>query len=658
MVAIITDPHIDEYRLVPKDPFENSFFRLKVRERADVDSGYRRALRTICGEDFLFFCNVFGWLHEPRKRFTADGKLMPKKIPFITRPHQDPVFLEVRKNLGLNDVVVKKSRDEGASWMGIWLALQDWCFGEMVSIGIVSKNEEAVYKPNYSGSIFWKLDYGVSMVPAWIHGNKWHRNYNDNTLANLLRGNTIAGYAATGTAATGDRTDWFMFDEIGKFPRPKDQELLESLSSVTDGILAISTPFGSTGAYYDMVHNPSTVTTQVTLHWAQNPAKNRGLYRMIRGIPEAVDPKENPLPPEYNPPTPEILKMFDQLRQRGFRLEEGVRSPWYDKQCNRPQSKPASIAQELDINFGGSVTKWFGEEFRKAGERTTVPPLMTGELRYNEELEPQFSKITDGRLKLWLSLDASSCPPKGNYAIGGDIGSGSSGSFTSNSTLIVVNLDTQEQVATFASNSIFQSEFADFSISLAKWFWNAKLGWEYNYASAYTERIVEQKYYNVWERPVIGKKRKRRKRGRGQGPDLGWWTDGRKTKPLMFNDIDFFVRNARLIVRDQIIITEAKSYINNIKGIPEFEGQEGNAAHGDHVIAFGCCVEMAKEHFKTHGFKKKKEKTPEQERLEAIEKMFADEDRRSRPDNNGWDETTPADLLGEGVSPGNQYAYY
>lgn len=652
MAAIITQPHIDCYSHVPKDTFANLIFRRVIRERALRDPGYRRGLRTACREDFLFFLNSFAWLYEPRKRFDATGKILPKKIPFLTRPHQDRVFTVVRKNLGVCDIGVEKSRDEGASWMAVWLAMQDWCFQEYSNIGMVSKSEEAVYKAKAPGSLFWKIDFAVESLPDWITGiqNKtrgWDRNYSENTLTHAVRKNVISGFAATGTAATGDRTDWFFFDELSKFPRPEDATLLESLNSVTDGILAVGTPFGSTGAYYDIMHKPSNIV-KVRLIWSENPVKNRGLYRMVRGIPQANDPINNPLPKEYDPPAPKTLEMFERLRKKGFDLNSGDRSPWYDLQCDRAGSTPVSIAQELDVNYGGSIAKWFGEEFKQAAEKVVCDPIMEGELRHDEELEPSFSRITGGKLKLWCQLDALHKPPPGKYCLGCDVGSGFVGNYTSNSTIIVVSLDTQEQVAELATNSLHQTEFADLAISMAKWFHNAMLGWEFNYASGFTERVIERKYPNVWERPVLGKKRKRRKRRGNTGPDLGWWTDGRKTKPLMFNDIDYFVRTNRIVLKSGMILSEALCYVISERNSPEYEGYEGDESHGDRVIGFGVCCEIAKQHFiKTGagGVKKRKKVNPAQARTEAIERMFTEEDRAKV--KSDWDNRTPADLVGD-----------
>lgn len=637
-------PKIDCYQYVPKTLIDNLQYRLDIRKLANKDHGFRKALREIWKEDHLFFLNTAGWLYEPRPRYDQYGRKLPKQIPFITWPHQDPVFLEIRRTLGKDDIGLEKSRGEGASWHAIWCSLQDWCCDEMVTIGYVSRNKEAVYNGKDPNSLFWKLDFGRRMLPPWLTGREdknvgWERNIADNTFINNRLSNTIIGYAATGNVASGGRTDWFLMDELSKFPRPDDEAAMDSTLSVSDSRLIVGTPLGAIGAYYDVMHENSSMV-KLRLHWSDNVSKNRGLYNLINGVPVAVDPVNNPLPRDYSPPTKKVLKLLADLRERGFDLEKGVRSAWYDKQCHRAKVTPQSAAQEFDIDYGGSRHNRFDSEFFKLLHRTVKAPLRRGKLSFNEELKPRFGYVNGGPLLLWIDLDHDLKPPKGNYVVGCDVASGFAGAYTSNSTIIVVNLDTQEQVAELASNSIQQIPFADLAIAVSKWFWNAKLGWEANYASGFSERVIEQNYANVWARPQLGK-RTRHQSGRR---DLGWWTDNKKTKPLMFDDIDAFVMEKKVQVYSADIRNECARYIVDEKRNIEFEGQSGNQSHGDRVIGFGVCIEMMKEHRIATGPPESKKRNPPPNSMEARER---DWEREEESKADEWDHTTPFDLTGE-----------
>ena len=635
---------VDSYSRVPKGFNENLQYRIDIRNLASKDAGYRSALREVCREDFLFFINSFGYLFEPRTRKDEDGNLLPKLIPFITWPHQDPVFRDIRQNLGVEevDLSVEKSRGEGASWMAVWLAQQDWTFKEMVKIGFVSATLEKVYKAKDPDTLFWKLDFARDCLPKWMVGEKdpvsgWSRNLNENTMTNNLLMNTIAGYAATGQVGSGGRCSWFFMDELSKFPRPDDEKAMDATLSVTDNRLIVGTPLGAAGAYYEINHEDSSVK-KYKLHWADNISKNRGLYVMRAGRPMAVDPENNPLPAHYDPPSKFVLKRWEDLRKRGFNLEKGERSDWYDRQCHRPRVTPQTIAQELDIDYGGSRSQRFGSDFFKILAKTIRPPLNRGELHHNEELKPKFDYHDSGGLFLWCNLDHELKPPRGSYSVACDIASGFAGTYTANSTIEVFNNDTGEQVAEFASNNIQQTEFADLAMAMAYWFHKAKLGWEYNFASGFTERVLAHPYPNIYLRPILGKKRKRQ----SARQDVGWWTDGKKTKPLMFDDIDFFIREEKVIVRSAAIKDECTKYIVDEQRKIEFEGSLGDSAHGDRVIGMGVAIQMIKELI-TGDVGKEKKSEPQTE-FDRRERDFDKEDRKR--DDDGWDHTIPSQLVG------------
>src|SRR5688572_9934103 len=118
----------DFYRTVPKTLCENLEFRANLRTRAAKDAGFRRAMMTACRDDVLFFFGAWCWLHEPRKLDGPNGKALPHVIPFITWPHQEDAVLKIVERLGFGDIGINKSRGEGASWIGVLLALHNWLF--------------------------------------------------------------------------------------------------------------------------------------------------------------------------------------------------------------------------------------------------------------------------------------------------------------------------------------------------------------------------------------------------------------------------------------------------------------------------------------------------------------------------------------------------
>lgn len=624
---------------VPKDFQKNLQFRLELRERARRDVGLQRELRHICQEDFLFFLNAFAWLYEPRPRFDKKGNRLPKEIPFITWPHQDPVAVVLDQLLGREDIGLKKSRGEGASWMAIWKALKDWTFETLSTIAMVSRSKEAVYNGKDPNSLFWKLDWGRKRLPIWMVGvedkeNGWERNLSENTLINNAMQNVIIGYAATGKAGSGARTDWFLLDELSKFPRPQDAEVMESILSVTDSRLVVGTPLGAVGAYYEIMHSKSSIQI-LTLHWVDNPTKNRGLYRMQHGKIIPVDPFNNPLPAEYRDDNPKIQELFRVLKGRGYNLEKGPRSPWYDKQCMRASSTPQSIAQELDMDFSGSSRQYFGYEFLEEIAKTTKDPILRGNIRTEPGKSGVFwSSEESGTALLWVPLDDQGDPPIGEYVVACDLSSGSGGVSTSNSVLFVMNANTKEQVFEYAINNIMQPDFAELAINVARWFHDAKLGWEGNNATAFTEKVFGSDYKNLYLRPILFKNRRRQ----STRSEISWWTS-EKTKPVMFADFEHAVRMKQVAIRSYSIREEAAQYIYDDVGRIEFNGHINDKNHGDRVIAACVALQMLKEHIvKPVG-------SVEAQYVGTMEwrdRLYSEEDQ----EDDGWDHSVPAELVG------------
>lgn len=587
------------YEEVPKDRFDNLAYRVELRKAAMSSDKVRRQLLKACQDDVLFFFNAFCWLYEPRPK-VVDGILLPKLIPFITWPHQDTAIIQIKDNLGFEDIGVEKSRGEGMSWIAVLMALHDWIFQPEMKIGIVSRTEEAADDPEDSDSMFWKIDWEITKLPQWMvgtKGNDYKRIIDRHTLTNLRNKSIIKAGAATGDVFRGGRLTYAIMDEFAFFKKGDDAEALNSSHGATNSRLFISTVNGQHNEYFRIMHEPSSMV-KVVVDWRQNIARNRGLYKLKDGLPVALDPANNPLPAHYNPPAKEVLDLFSSLRKKGFKLEKTVRSPWYDHECNRPGMTPQRVAQELDRDYSGSEFLVFGSEFMEKVNATVCPAIHVGnfnimddtsegELKFNV----QFQSVHDGAFKLWLPLDINGNPPAGRYALGGDVSTGLGGDYTSNSSLIGVNIDTGEQVLAYACNTTEPSDFADLAVGIAQWLHNAYLGWEHNGpGSAFTKRVIQLKYGNVYRRTSHSKKSKRKTK------EIGWWTDDR-TKPAMFADIARTVRASEIIIKDDLLRDEFKQYIY-INGkiehasslITDDDSSKGKA-HGDRVIGLGVAIE-------------------------------------------------------------------
>lgn len=593
----VPDPSTRFYELIPKGLKENIEFRVKVRKRAIKDIDFRIAMWRACEEDVLFFFNTFLWVYEPRLERDSRGKALPMMRPFITWENQDPFILECRKWLGINDVHSEKSRGLGASWIACGLAQHDILFKKDQKISFVSRTMEACDDPEDMDSLLAKVDWSLERLPRWMLGRKdrdWSRLKNRHTITNKRMRSTLAGYAATGDVGRGGRSAWFFFDEIAFFGQPSDEEAMKSSQHVTNSRWFNSTPSGETGVFHEIGHQESNVA-KIVLDWKDTPKCNRGLYRYLKGgICVAVDPENNPLLEGY---AEQNRDLFERLKNKGFDLTGTIRSPWYDRECDRPGATPQSIAQELDRNYAGAKQKPFREAFMQQATSRLLEHFHVGELDYRKDgpgellSDCEFTTDAYGRLKLWMPLNVRMEPPARAYIVAADIATGTGGAHSSNSVAQIIDTVSVEQVGEFVSQTIMPSDFADYCMMLGYWLNNAQIIFEVNGpGSAFMKRIQDRKYQNVyWRKTLEGT-------GQKMSRKMGWHTS-EVTKEIMFTDFERVVREGVLIVRSSAVVDECRQYIRDNSGKLVFGNalKSPGSTHGDRVIALCVGVQALKE---------------------------------------------------------------
>jgi hypothetical protein len=628
---------------VPTDFIDNLKFRKQLRQACVTDDSKRQRIFAACKADPLFFFQAFCWLYEPRPKKGDDGKDLPQVFPFIAWDHQVPIMRLIHENLGFNDIGIEKSRGEGMSWIIVLFATWEWIFNDMASIGLVSKDENSVDNPDDPDSLMWKIDFLISKMPRWMVGDKdvdWKRDRGKHVIKNLRNGATISGYAATANVGTGGRKKWFGMDELSKFPRPQDKAAMASTQHVTNCRMVVATPNGADGEYYKMMHEPSGSLARGKMHWTDNPSKNRGLYRLVNGRAVAIDP-ENPLPPSYQAMSQDVLELLDRLRKRGYQVDKTIRSPWYDRECDRPAATPQNIAQELDIDYGGSAFRIFGDDCLSKAESTICNEVLVGDLDYNEEtLDPVFDTVDKGPFRLWMPLDSRRMPPMHQYVVGCDLCSGLGGSYTSNSSMIAIDMVTNEQVLEFASNTTPPSDMADLAIATCMWLNDAYLAWETNGpGQGFTKRVIERGYPNVYYRTS------QTKRKRTKTKELGWLTS-MASKEAMFEALRSAIRTGALVIRSRELYGELGQYIR--KGEKIFNSLSINApddsqgaSHGDRVIGLGVALMAAKDRPDLATQETKRHREPPPGSMAEREAEYRASQNRG---TDGWDARSLADF--------------
>jgi hypothetical protein len=439
------------YQRVPKWLRENLLFRRELAGACLKDKGLAGAVRQLCKHDLLFWLNVFGWTHDPR----AENPI----LPFITYPFQDDTLRELERVLGKEDLCLVKSRDMGASWMVMALLTHRWQFFDNLAFGAVSREEKLV--DGHPKSLFAKVQFLLDRQPGFLLPKYEHLHLR---FLNLETGSTLEGSTTTGNVFRGDRYTAVMMDEFAAFEEADGNRALASSQSATNCRIFNSTPQGQVGAFYSVAHNPHI--KRIDLHWTLHPEKAKGYERTADG--------------------------------KGW-------SPWYERECRR-MPIPAMIAQELDLDFAGSSSPFFGADVLDQHISQHVrPAVLRGRLDFDPLAPADRERIAfvadpSGDLRLWLLLDHQGKVPEGDgYVIGGDL---SQGTGATNSVLSVAERRTREKVAELTTPRLSPDQFADLCLALA-WFFNeAFVIWEMNGPGGpFGKRLaMDHGYRNVYYR--------------------------------------------------------------------------------------------------------------------------------------------------------------
>ena len=573
-----------------KDPVRNLVWRHEALRLASKDRGLQRDLREAAYSDLLFFVNCFCWLYEPR------GTV--KKRPFITWSHQDPAFEVMERTLREAEeqekplsLVVKKSRAQGATWMYLCLVLWHWLREPLFSAGLVTRNESLVDSLRNSDTLLWKVAWELERLPTWLLPEgfdlKRHRSLADHTFANPETGATICGYSATGDVARGGRKTLFVCDEIGAddfIAGGKDYAVLASISYVTHCVFLVSTFGADAGAFYEAANDPGNRV--VTLSWRDNESQSKLAYVVREGMAVALREEEQEEVTRYYRAH---LNELRRLERRGYALEKGVRSPFYDAYCLLPGATPRSIAREMDMDPRGAVGKVFsGDVLDRMRQEQVSPPLWQGKVVVDEESMTVSGVVRQeqGPLKLWFRPGVDGSAPQGRYSVGCDIAAGTAGEFSSNSSLVAFDVETGEQVAEFASSSVVETRFARLAVAICRWLHGAYLAWEANGVTGVKfgrEVLEEIGYYNVYYRETeeVGSRRRTRK--------AGVFVRNDAQKGELLERLCIAMEEGQCTPRSEDLIRECGEYEWDPSGgivhrPSKVRGVKGKA-HGDRVVA-------------------------------------------------------------------------
>lgn len=567
------------YHLVPKDFEANVRFRKRMLEEARADEKAAEELFIMCSRDPLFYVNTFVWTYDPLRY-----GINPVR-PFLTFDAQDQALIELNNGIGRHDVLIKKSRDMGATWLVLVCFEWRWHFMDYQSFLIASRNESYVDEPGNEKTLFAKLDFIHKHQPRWLRPRRYRTQ---GRLENQDTRSTINGESATGDLGRGDRRTAILWDEVAAWDRSDGYRAESSTLSTTACRVIVSTPQGIGNIYADKAVGSSPTKNQITLHWSKRPYFAHGLYTSKNGKLQILD--KNPLPADYEP-----LRGYKFPDNYPFVLDGKLRSIWYDWMCERTPI-PSVIAQEIDIDFLGSGAQFFDQPtITRCEAEMARRPYFSGELSYDSNAEPGgFMESPQGHLRLWIHPNAAGEIAKGReFVLGADI---SAGTGASDTVFSIGDRQTGEKVAEFCCNRTRPEEAAKYAVALARWFNNAFMIWEANGPGRqFGAQVLDLGYRNIYYRHDEQKFPKKPTQVPG-------FYSTKDTKRNLLTDYGLALGRGNFINRStesfrqcaEIVFLDDGS-VGHVRSASSGEPSGSGENHGDRVIADALCCKGMRE---------------------------------------------------------------
>ena len=534
------------YHLVPKDRRNNLIFRRNLHLAAFDNKSFQRSQRAMCKADFLYWLNAYGRTYDPRISERGDpvyGKI-GTDLPFISWKYQDDAMLTILECIdGKKDCVIHKSRDMGASWMILLVTFWRWLFLDGQTFLLISRKQDYVdkNKKNDVDSMFGKIDYQLSRLPAWM---KPQHTRTLLYLGNDDNGSYFDGETTTSDSGRAGRKTAVIPDEYASVP--DGYGIDAATADVADCRIFNSTPKGTGNAFYAKFCDPHI--TKLSLLWPVHPVKRRGAYRWVQGTLRFLDPSYK-YPDDYP-----------------FKKDGKLRSPWYDRQETR-FAHPTLMAQEVDGDFFGSDFQFFdGRMIERLIKETGREPSQLGRVASTPEgRDVQFFPGVRGKLQMWKPFPKFGRPdPTLSYVIGCDI---SQGTGRTPSVASIGCVDTGEQIAEFADANLEPTKFAEYVQWLCRWFRGrnnegAFLIWEANGpGGTFGKKIWELGYRRFYYRKS-GMKPPKDSFGDVEKPSAigGWWkTDD--TALDLFNNYAEGLNSGKILIRSKESLKELRLYV-------------------------------------------------------------------------------------------------
>jgi len=550
----------------PKTVRKNILFRMKLHDFLAKDKEAQKDFISMVKLNPIIFYDLVAWTYNPRKPI---GEM---NVPFIVsaRPSQVKAVNGIRDVNWQQNIALNKSRDEGATELLMKYITLMILFVPDVNFIIGSRSEELVDKTGDPSTLYGKIDYAIRFLPNWLT-KRLHMERNFKHIRNLDINSTIDGEATNENFAAGKRCTALILDEFGRVMPNLAASIDDTIKDVSDCIIYNSTHWYGAGHIFNKSLKRKS-TKVITLPWWENPEKNKGLHY--------ADDEDVEWP----------------------RKE---RSPWFDGEVDRRTRR--DIMMNLWMNPEGASDQFFDPIINeKIRVNYVKPPRYRGDISFETEkkkpLQGTFiSKVGRCNFRWYDTLINNRPNQTHNYIVGCDIGFGTG---ASNSTAMITDANTGEEVGEYVCADKTPEMFADLVTALCLWIGGTQdpfLIWERTGGQGinFGRRVLENGYTHVYTKTT--EQTKSRKRLNIYGWDNTGGPNGSKEDMLeqlqiaLKEGIKEKPEHKFIIIRSEEVVNELNGYIfyssgelNSSEVVDETSG--ARKRHGDRVIGTGLCV--------------------------------------------------------------------
>ena len=539
--------------------------RKKFLDETDADKGLRFDFKAAFAEDLVLWLRLTGWTYAPKEVDERTGREVPSR-----RPHRPYVLWDCQERAAREileaveqgrDVVVRKSRDMGASWLLAAVSAWGWLFKGWQTL-LVSRVEDGVDRSGDPDSLMWKVDYLLQNQPSWLlplpadellkRGTATRQHL---ILKHPLTGATIAGQASTAHVGRGGRRTVILFDEFAAMDEA--EAAWRSAADATATRIAVSTPLGAGTHYATLVRMGTTSGDPrlVELLYTDHPQKGSGAE----------------------------VRVDEDGRVTGEAGSEYVWTPWLAEQL--PRRDAMDMAQNVFAKEVGSGSNFFQPSVVTAHMNAYAMPAQRCEL-----LRGQFVASPTGRWYVYRRGERNR-----EYVMFADP---SYGTGSANAAVAVMDAESRELVAEFVDPNTPPHDLSNEMVEAAMTAYRGRrlpmIGWEVNGAGAAMHHDFQRiGYSEVYRQRMVGTTTERLTIRIG-------WNSNRRAKRTLLSGLVRAMAQGEIVVPSEDACREMLDYVVLEDGAIEAGSRRdlssgARESHGDRVIALAGALMLCEE---------------------------------------------------------------